>query len=199
MPAGQASALQPDEMRKHIAAIIASALAVSITHTVIAQHSHREHDQEQQQGQAKTQKYTCVMHPEVITDHPGNCPKCGMKLVPVAQKKRPTPNAVKARGAHGALRAQRSTSKSDITRREGTPSHDAGLLPFAGGSQFAVEKFGGGAVGADPIAPAEQVVNFVGKNQLLELDFLGAQFFDQIGGLLKRHVAIIVAMNKEHR
>ena len=37
-----------------------------------------------------------------------------------------------------------------------------GLLPFAGGSQFAVEEFGGGAVGADPIAPAEQVVNFVG-------------------------------------
>lgn len=26
--------------------------------------------------------YTCLMHPEVIEDHPGNCPKCGMKLVP---------------------------------------------------------------------------------------------------------------------
>ncbi|MBI2252428.1 MAG: efflux RND transporter periplasmic adaptor subunit [Armatimonadetes bacterium] len=26
--------------------------------------------------------YTCVMHPEVISDKPGNCPKCGMKLVP---------------------------------------------------------------------------------------------------------------------
>ena len=25
--------------------------------------------------------YTCTMHPEVITDKPGNCPKCGMKLV----------------------------------------------------------------------------------------------------------------------
>ena len=29
-------------------------------------------------------KYTCTMHPEVISDKPGNCPKCGMKLVPVA-------------------------------------------------------------------------------------------------------------------
>jgi len=36
------------------------------------------------------------------------------------------------------------------------------LLPFTGGSQSAVEKFGSGAVDADPIAPAEQVVNFVG-------------------------------------
>src|SRR5947199_7757172 len=41
-----------------------------------------EHDYEQEQEYGKTQKYTCPMHPEVITDHPGNCPKCGMKLVP---------------------------------------------------------------------------------------------------------------------
>ncbi len=26
--------------------------------------------------------YTCTMHPEVISDTPGFCPKCGMKLVP---------------------------------------------------------------------------------------------------------------------
>ena len=27
--------------------------------------------------------YTCPMHPEVIQDRPGNCPKCGMSLEPV--------------------------------------------------------------------------------------------------------------------
>jgi hypothetical protein len=26
-------------------------------------------------------KYTCTMHPEVISDTPGFCPKCGMALV----------------------------------------------------------------------------------------------------------------------
>ena len=30
-------------------------------------------------GEAKT-LYTCGMHPQVIQDHPGNCPICGMKL-----------------------------------------------------------------------------------------------------------------------
>jgi len=29
---------------------------------------------------AKVQ-YTCTMHPEVVTDKPGKCPKCGMTLV----------------------------------------------------------------------------------------------------------------------
>ena len=28
-----------------------------------------------------TAKYTCPMHPEVIEDKPGKCPKCGMILV----------------------------------------------------------------------------------------------------------------------
>lgn len=25
--------------------------------------------------------YTCTMHPEVYSDQPGKCPKCGMELV----------------------------------------------------------------------------------------------------------------------
>jgi hypothetical protein len=42
----------------------------------------------------KKQKYTCLMHPEVVTDHPGNCPKCGMKLVPVrSNEEHPAPNS----------------------------------------------------------------------------------------------------------
>ena len=29
-------------------------------------------------------KYTCPMHPEVVQEGPGDCPKCGMALVPIA-------------------------------------------------------------------------------------------------------------------
>ena len=28
-----------------------------------------------------TKTYTCSMHPEVISDKPGKCPKCGMQLI----------------------------------------------------------------------------------------------------------------------
>ena len=30
---------------------------------------------------AKDEMYTCTMHNEVMSDHPGECSKCGMKLV----------------------------------------------------------------------------------------------------------------------
>ncbi len=33
---------------------------------------------------AKGAQYTCPMHPEIVQDGPGSCPKCGMALVPIA-------------------------------------------------------------------------------------------------------------------
>ncbi len=32
---------------------------------------------------ASSLHYTCSMHPEVVRDAPGKCPKCGMTLVPI--------------------------------------------------------------------------------------------------------------------
>jgi Cu+-exporting ATPase len=32
----------------------------------------------------KGAQYTCPMHPEILQDGPGSCPKCGMALVPIA-------------------------------------------------------------------------------------------------------------------
>ena len=44
-------------------------------------------------AETAAQKYTCIMHPEVLMDQPGECPKCGMALVVVEKKKkRLTPN-----------------------------------------------------------------------------------------------------------
>src|SRR5205807_4341462 len=65
--------------------------------------------------QEKKQKYTCPMHPEVVTDHPGTCPKCGMKLVPLKKDERSTPKNREQAPNSDVSRAgvQRSTSSSD--------------------------------------------------------------------------------------
>ena len=34
-------------------------------------------------GPARHQKYQCAMHPQIVSDKPGTCPICGMKLQPV--------------------------------------------------------------------------------------------------------------------
>jgi hypothetical protein len=38
-------------------------------------------DSGHQTSGASVHKYTCEMHPEVTSDTPGKCPKCGMDLV----------------------------------------------------------------------------------------------------------------------
>ena len=98
-------------MRKEILALSTSALVLLAMHTGIAQHSHQQHQTAQQQEQANTQKYTCIMHPEVITDQPGNCPKCGMQLVPLAEEKRSTPM-----NREQALNAPHSMSNAESSR-----------------------------------------------------------------------------------
>jgi Cu(I)/Ag(I) efflux system membrane fusion protein len=50
-------------------------------------------------GTAKAAKWQCPMHPEVVKDDPGDCPICGMKLVPIAEAAAAPPAA--AAGAAG--------------------------------------------------------------------------------------------------
>src|SRR6266480_1126751 len=119
-------------MRKQISAILASAIVLSanLTAQVGAIDPNRptgEHEHDYDHQQEEKQKYTCPMHPEVITDHPGNCPKCGMKLVPLKEKKKRGPsNSDKSRAG-----VQRSTSSSDHMMHDGTEMamshhHDGG-------------------------------------------------------------------------
>jgi hypothetical protein len=77
-------------------------------------------DVEQEQEKDNKQKYTCPMHPEVVMDHPGNCPKCGMKLVPTGEKKkRSTPI-----NREQAPNAQRPTSNNNHMSHQLHSSHE---------------------------------------------------------------------------
>jgi Cu2+-exporting ATPase len=62
------------------------------------------------------------MHPEVIKDAPGKCPKCGMDLVPVQKK---------ANHEHGSAEANTSGAHSPEMRKHhhrGGHAHHAGMI-----------------------------------------------------------------------
>jgi P-type Cu2+ transporter len=48
-------------------------------------HEHHTATTEEKQSLQSFQKYTCPMHPQIIQDSPGNCPLCGMTLVPLTK------------------------------------------------------------------------------------------------------------------
>ncbi|HET9952878.1 MAG TPA: heavy metal-binding domain-containing protein [Polyangiaceae bacterium] len=61
--------------------VIPSLSAASI-HSVGGEHAAESGPGHADHAPAANVKYTCPMHPEVVRDAPGNCPHCGMKLVP---------------------------------------------------------------------------------------------------------------------
>jgi Cu+-exporting ATPase len=63
-----------------------------------ARHSHAHHGPQHGAGAPPSNPakagilYTCPMHPEVVQDHPGSCPKCGMALEPLTPSAEPGEN-----------------------------------------------------------------------------------------------------------
>jgi Heavy metal binding domain len=67
---------------KTIIMAIAILLAGTATFAQAKQNSTHKHHHS-----TTAKKYTCTMHPEVVKNKPGKCPKCGMKLIAMKTKK----------------------------------------------------------------------------------------------------------------
>ena len=70
-------------MKKTIIALAILLAANTGTFAQDSTHKHAIH----KHGTTAT-KYTCTMHPEVVMDKPGKCPKCGMTLVKMKSTKK---------------------------------------------------------------------------------------------------------------
>lgn len=94
--------------RLPIVGLVALALVAGVTITWAVRrpsgHTEAEHAQEQAAGALKKkQMYQCPMHPQVIMDHEGDCPICGMRLVPMVDEAPPAApqNAPAPQGGSG--------------------------------------------------------------------------------------------------
>jgi len=72
-------------------------------------------------------RYTCPMHPEIVRDGPGSCPKCGMALVPIVEAvARAAPAAEYTCPMHPEIRSAQPGS---------CPKCGMALVPVAGTSE----------------------------------------------------------------
>jgi Cu2+-exporting ATPase len=80
------------------------------------------------------QQYTCTMHPEVIKDAPGNCPLCGMTLVPIVKKEQAvsSPNAEHAHHDHASMKMDTPMVMQNHDHHgshdQGGHAHHAGMI-----------------------------------------------------------------------
>jgi multidrug efflux pump subunit AcrA (membrane-fusion protein) len=81
---------------------------------------HAPHREEQKQ------LYTCPMHPQIIQDKPGDCPICGMKLVPLKKEDAHKEKKIMYRS---------SMNPGEVSDRPGKDSMGMDMVPFEVGGE----------------------------------------------------------------
>lgn len=142
-------------MKKKIIIIISSIVIVGVAVTLYF--TLRSNDQITQVQEK--QLYTCGMHPDVISEEPGDCPICGMKLVPIK-------NQGQAKGERKILYWRAPMDPNEIYDQPGKSKMGMDLVPVYD-DEGAVE----GIVTIDPTI----VQNMNVKTAIVEAKHLSSQ------------------------
>jgi len=109
----------------------------------------------EKQDKGTTQLWTCGMHPEVILDEPGQCPKCGMDLVPVKNSGTSDASGEKPAGERKILYWQAPMNPTEIYDKPGKSKMGMDLVPV-----YEDEVSAGSTVKIDPVTVQNMGVRF---------------------------------------
>lgn len=110
-------------------------------------------------------RYTCPMHAEIVQDHPGDCPLCGMPLVPLEA---PVPGPGAAVAAHAAVSGQ-ATITIDPSRQQLIGMATAEVTRGAVGGTWRTV----GRVSIDETRVRHVNLKFAGYVEKIYVDFIG--------------------------
>jgi hypothetical protein len=89
----------------------------------------REKEQEHEHEHEKKTLYTCTMHPEIVRAEPGQCPKCGMTLVPLkeveAVHRTALSNAKENHNADGMAMPEHPSHESHVSHEHEMEMHSS--------------------------------------------------------------------------
>jgi predicted RNA-binding Zn-ribbon protein involved in translation (DUF1610 family) len=100
----------------------------------------------------ENKEYTCTMHPEVISNNPEFCPKCGMKLIEKESKIRPEKIAqTYTCSMHPEVISDKAgkcpkCGMNLILKEEGSHHHGMGMMHHGNGSHRGIMYVAGGVL-----------------------------------------------------
>jgi len=138
--------------------IIASIFILALGGYLILQFYPHRHDEKAEDKIL----YTCPMHPQIVQDKPGDCPICGMKLIPMINKKENPEKAEKK------IMYRSTMNAGEISDKPGKDSMGMEMVPFDVNADKESAKGGADANAIPGLAPVTIASE---KRIMMGLDF----------------------------
>ncbi len=156
-------------MKSNIKIIITAVVAIAIglgagylifgnkTNTVVPAENHHQHEGEAKLTSAEEEIWTCSMHPQIKQNEPGDCPLCGMDLIPLEANSSNDPLVLEMTSEAVKLANIQTTIIGDGVAQTGK------VIPLSG------------KIKADERLASSQVAHVPGRIEKLFVTFTGEQ------------------------